>query len=169
MKFTLVVLTICFGLTYPSYAQDPEKEERQSLSYQEYYDFAASFDYESHSIGVEEFKVLSTQDHTVILDLRALEAYKRGHIKGALHLGADVTQEKMLSLVPDQETTLLLYCDNSLYLTRMMALTDITLPQIYQLGYKKLYKLDEAWRSGDEIRPIEDIEKDLDFVYPDLK
>ena len=76
------------------------------------------------------------------MDLRSQKAYEKGHIKGALHLGADITEERLQQLVPDKKATILTYCQNTLGPpSRMMSLTDICLPQIIVLGYPNTFVL----------------------------
>lgn len=107
-------------------------------------------DYDAHIIDLQKFQALAREPGTVILDLREAEAYQRSHIKGAKHLGADAEEKRLAKLVPSKDTTVLLYCTNSLYLTRMISQTQVALPQLLALGYKKTYMLDDAARHAAE-------------------
>ena len=100
-----------------------------------------NFDYKTHSVSTDRFIEMASDSKNVVLDLRSEKAFKRGHIKGALHLGADVTKEKLGKLVPNAEATILVYCSDSLRSspTRMMPLTHTLAPQIYALGYWNVY------------------------------
>ena len=94
---------------------------------------------------------LAAQQGTVVLDLRSREAYDAGHYKGAQWLGPDVTAEKLAALAPNKASTLLFYCTNSLYPTRMISLTDVALPQAAALGYANVFKLDRLWDAGGHV------------------
>jgi len=111
------------------------------------------FNYSDHSISLSDFIKAAQEPNTVILDLRDSNDYKKGHIKGALHIGANITIEKLNQLVPNSDTTILVYCTNSFKLTRKMSLTYIVVPQIYRLGYKQVYYLDAVvdFRNDSEI------------------
>ncbi|MGH1402812.1 MAG: rhodanese-like domain-containing protein [Alphaproteobacteria bacterium] len=169
-SFLCIVIGLLSVGIPPVYAQNQGTSDTvKPLTYQEYHDFASGFNHQKYTIDMVEFQELSSQKGTVILDLRPISSYDLGHVKGALHLGADITEEKIHSLVPDQDKTLILYCDNSLFPTRMMSLTDVALPQLHQLGYTHTYKLGAAWVDGDTMLSIEEVKAALGFWYPDNK
>ena len=118
-------------------------------------DLYKNFDYAGRSLSISQFIKSSQQPNTVMLDLRDLKEYRKGHIKGALHIGADVTLDKLNQLVPDYHTTILVYCVNSFQLTRKLSLTHTVAPQICALGYKQVYLLEAAL----ELRSNPEIEK----------
>ena len=124
--------------------EDPTKV----LSPQELAELYKTFDYETHTLSVKEFVAAAQQPNTHIFDLRGSTTYQRGHMQGAVHLGADVTLEILQQLAPDKNATILVYCTNSFEPTRMMALTLTLVPQIYALGYQNVYLLEEIWKSG---------------------
>jgi hypothetical protein len=82
---------------------------------------------------------------TVVLDLRSREVYDREHVEGAVHFGSDISKENLEKMIPSKDTTILLYCSNSLMPTRMLALTNVSLPQFILQGYKNTYKLGPIW------------------------
>ncbi|NJL71163.1 MAG: rhodanese-like domain-containing protein [Candidatus Competibacteraceae bacterium] len=87
------------------------------------------FDYRKHQVSLKDMDKYWDKKNVYILDLRSAEQYKSGHIKGALHLGADILEDKLFKLVPDKKATIIVYCNNSLFPSRMLALTDTCLPQ----------------------------------------
>lgn len=122
----------------PAKTNDPSSH--QVATSKEVTQLYANFDYKAHAISFERFIEMTSDPKIVILDLRNEAAFKRGHIKGAHYLGADVTKEKLAKLVPSPKTTILIYCDISLGKpTRRLALTYTLAPQIYALGYRNVY------------------------------
>ena len=144
MKYLFTALLFLF--ISPALAQ----EVSQGVSYEQYHSFSEDLDHKSHTIGVDRFLELMQQDDVVILDLRRRAFYDSEHIEGAIHMGADVTAEDLEQVVPTKETTILLYCENSIGPpSRAVALADLTLPQIIMHGYKNTYKLEEPQTEKD--------------------
>lgn len=46
----------------------------------------------------------------VILDVRSVEEYNGGHVPGAIVIPHDVVGEKLPEILPDRNTTILVYC-----------------------------------------------------------
>ncbi len=132
-----------------------KNEPPDILTGQEIADLYNKFDFKGRGLSTTAFIEAAQKPNTIIFDLRDSDDYKRGHIKGAVHLGADVTIEKLNQLAPDYNSTILVYCTNSLEATRMMSLTHTIAPQIYGLGYKNIYFLDAAWRDKNVVIPWE--------------
>lgn len=120
-------------------------ESKKPLTFTEYKETVQSVNLAKHSVTVENLKTAITKKNTFVLDLREKGAYDRGHIKGALHLGSDVTAEKLTKLVPAKDATLILYCNNSLFPTRMISLTFSILPQVIALGYPNTFVLEPVY------------------------
>lgn len=60
------------------------------------------------------FNTYSKEPKTVILDTRSKEMYDRKHVKGAIHLNfSDFTQANLKRLIPDENTRILIYCNNN--------------------------------------------------------
>lgn len=121
----------------------------EPLSFESYHNSALEIDIEHHEVTLDKFKKLMKKDNTVILDLRSKESYDQRHIKGAKHLGSDFTAEKLAELIPNKDTNVLLYCNNSLMAVRMIALTHVSGPQLISHGYKNTYMLGNAWQRSD--------------------
>lgn len=47
---------------------------------------------------------------TVILDVRSVEEYNGGHVPGAIVIPHEAAGEKLPEILPDRNTTLLVYC-----------------------------------------------------------
>ena len=101
-------------------------------------------------VDVKEFVDLSREPNTVILDTRSEWAYNGRHIKGAIHLNfSDFTADKLAELIPDQNTRILIYCNNNFFgdPKRMalksgpLALNIPTFINLYGYGYKNIYEL----------------------------
>ncbi len=125
-------------------------DELKVLSPKAYQQEVMRTDYAAHTIDLKKFQVLAQKPGTVILDLREQAAFARSHIKGAKHLGSDTEEKRLAQLVPSKDATVLLYCTNSLFLSRMISQTHVVLPQMLALGYKNTYLLDDAARHAAE-------------------
>lgn len=112
--------------------------------YETFYDFASHYDAKTRTLTDQQFLQKMSGKKVVIADLRDKQSYDSGHIKGAVHLGTDITIEKLITLAPSKDTTILLYCNNSLGPSRRVSLTTLALPQIAFLGYKNVYRLQDA-------------------------
>ena len=63
------------------------------------------------NISAEEAKkIIDTEEHEIVLDVRSVEEYKEGHIEGAVLLPSDEIKEKVENLIQDKNKTILLYC-----------------------------------------------------------
>lgn len=116
-----------------------------------------------HLITWNEFQRLGQQEGVVILDTRSDEMYAQKHIKGAIHLNfSDFTQSNLYRLIPDPNTTILIYCNNNfeddeIYFPSKafrpptkrsekaltLALNIPTFINLYGYGYREIYELDE--------------------------
>lgn len=120
------------------------------LSSQEVANIYQEFDYKSHSYTAKEFVLAAQKPNTVILDLRDKQEYINGHLKNAIHFGADASEEQLKKVIPNKDTIILTYCSNSLQPTRMISLTYTVIPQIFRLGYKNVYELQTIFTPEDQ-------------------
>lgn len=141
-----------------------DKHALEVLSPGAYQRHVAHTEYKKHTVGIDKFVELMRDPKAVILDLRDEKQYQAGHIRNAKHLGADIEDKKLAELVPDKATTILLYCNNSLMLTRMIALTDVSLPQVLAHGYKNVYLLKAAAGDMKSGEAFDARLKRLDFI-----
>ena len=65
-------------------------------------------------INCREFLEKSQEDNVIILDTRSKDMYDKKHVKGAVHLNfSDFTQDNLAKIIPDLNTTILIYCNNN--------------------------------------------------------
>jgi len=105
---------------------------------------------EQRLINVAKFRELSKQKNVIVLDTRSKQAYDQIHIKGAIHLNfSDFTAEKIATIIPNKETTILIYCNNNFesplaalaLKVQPLALNIPTFINLYGYGYKDIYEL----------------------------
>lgn len=149
MKFRMIALALVIVLftTAPALA-DVMIKPVGPAPYDAYYDFANKFDDQAHTLKIDDFVSRLSEKNVVVADLRSRAEYDASHIKGAVYLGPDITDEKLAAIAPSKDTMLLVYCTNSLMLTRRISLTNITMPQIAYLGYKNVFRLEDAKPTG---------------------
>lgn len=134
-----------------SLASEPQKiTGAEVYSAPEFFEKAASLDYEKMSISLEKFLELHGQDGVVVIDLRSAASFDKGHVDGAVHLSAaDITKADIEKIVPDTGTQIVLYCDYSLMPMRMIPLTHMSAPQFVALGYENVLMLDSITMHSD--------------------
>jgi len=76
---------ICYDLSDETWASF----DKGMLDYNEYHDFASGLDRNKYVVSLDKFKEMSQEKNIVILDLRSKQQYDVGHMKGAMHIGAD--------------------------------------------------------------------------------
>jgi hypothetical protein len=65
-------------------------------------------------IDLDTFLQWSKEENVVILDTRSDFRFERKHVKGAIHLAfTDFTQDNLRNLIPDENTKILIYCNNN--------------------------------------------------------
>ena len=98
----------------------------------------------------DEFIAMSERPGVLVLDARSKEKYDELHIKGAINLSfPDITVESLASLLPDKNTTILIYCNNNFrnaeeaFPTKMApaSLNLSTYIALYTYGYRNVYEL----------------------------
>jgi len=115
-------------------------------------------------INVAEFLTMSRQENTIILDTRSDSMFRSKHVKGAIHLNfSDFTQGNLARIIPDRQTTILIYCNNNFegdeinFASKVMkpmpavktkqeltlALNIPTYINLYGYGYRNVYELSE--------------------------
>ncbi len=127
-------------------------------------------------IDLETFLKMSKAKNTVIFDSRSDFRFGRKHLKGAIHLDfTDFTQANLAALIPDPNTTILIYCNNNfsgdqvdfatkMFVPRpapetqilsnqkpiMLALNIPTFINLYGYGYRNVYELNELVSVNDK-------------------
>lgn len=65
-------------------------------------------------VDLDTFLKMSREPGVVILDTRSTFRYERIHLAGAKHLSfPDFTQDNLRRVIPSEETTVLIYCNNN--------------------------------------------------------
>ncbi|OXG01714.1 rhodanese-like domain-containing protein [Flavobacterium araucananum] len=126
-------------------------------------------------VSLEDFLKMSQEYNTIVLDTRSDFRYNRKHLKGAIHLDfTDFTQENLYKLIPDNNTRILIYCNNNFdgdqidFASKMLipknapetqilanrkpimlALNIPTHINLYGYDYKNVYELDELVNVND--------------------
>ena len=147
LLFAAIVVIFMATEAFTGDRPDGERKKISPIAANEYAKFVAKFDYDKRTVSFAEFLELRKQTGVVVADLRPLAAFNRGRILGAVHLGPDVTLERLASIAPDPKTSIIVYCENSIGPTRMIALTQTALPQIVLLGYAEARMLEPIWEN----------------------
>jgi hypothetical protein len=144
MWFRAVGVVVGVGLCWGGSPVHAAETPVTPLTAAEYQHQVARTDYAAHTVDMSRFSVLLHEPKAVIFDLRDAAAYAQGHITNAHHLGMDIAADKIAKFAPDKNAPILLYCANSLQLTRMISQTNVALPQFLALGYRQVYLLKDA-------------------------
>lgn len=140
------------------------QEETKSIAKVEYSNFlqisAELAKYRaSRLISIETFNNYSTEKNTIILDTRSKKAFDEIHIKGAIHINfSDFTKVALAEVLPDNNTRILIYCNNNFESPRMallnkmapLALNIPTFINLYAYGYENIYELKEYLNENDK-------------------
>ena len=98
----------------------------------------------------DEFLAMSNRPGVLVLDARSREKYDELHVKGAVNLSyPDITFESLALVLPDKNTTILIYCNNNFRnaedaFPRKMATASLNLSNyisLYTYGYRNVYEL----------------------------
>ena len=101
-------------------------------------------------LDLKTFLEMQKEENVILLDTRSKEAFDQKHLKGAVHLNfSDFTEEKLAEIIPNKNTTILIYCNNNfvhdpLVFARKMPPLALNIPtfiNLYGYGYKDIYEL----------------------------
>jgi phage shock protein E len=101
-------------------------------------------------VSFEQFQTMAREPRTIILDARSAEAYRQGHIAGAINLSlTDFTAQSLAATIKDPNTRILIYCNNNfennappvVLKSVQLALNIQTFINLYGYGYKNVYEL----------------------------
>jgi hypothetical protein len=169
-----VVLLISFLETPMAFGQT-KKYRQAKVSFDDFKGLVAAV--EPHRaqrlIDFTTFLKKSKEPNVIILDSRSAFRFERIHLKGARHLAfTDFTQDNLAKVIPDFDTTILIYCNNNFEgdevdfaskiarprdlakdriatqmrtqeKPKMMALNIPTYVNLYGYGYHDVFELDE--------------------------
>lgn len=100
-----------------------------------------------------QFEAMARQPGTIILDARSAEAYRMGHIAGAINLSlTDFTAQSLAATIPNPNTRILIYCNNNfennvapvIMKSVQLALNIQTFINLYGYGYRNVYELGDV-------------------------
>jgi hypothetical protein len=176
--FLGLVPAIVLGQPTPTPPRTPMTYEKALVDFDAFKALVAEV--EAHRakrlIDLDTFLKLSKQPKTVIFDSRSDFRFARKHLKGAIHLDfTDFTQDNLAKLIPDPNTTILIYCNNNfsgdpvdfatkMFVPRappetqilsnqkpiMLALNIPTFINLYGYGYRNVYELNELVSVNDK-------------------
>lgn len=166
MKTTIMLLAMTLLMCSTSETQKLDVPKAK-VSYTDFEDLVkvVKSHREKRLISFEDFSKKSNDANVIILDTRSKDMYDKKHVKGAVHLNfSDFTQSNLAKIIPDTNTTILIYCNNNfdgdpIYFmsktaiqlpseeekkkTLSLALNIPTYINLYGYGYKNVYELDE--------------------------
>src|SRR5260370_3998507 len=92
-------------------------------------------------IDIEEYKrMVSSGDPHVLVDTREDSEWAAGHAAGSVHLGKGIIERDIESTVPEQSTTLVLYCGGGFR-------SALAADALRLMGYTNAISLDGALRA----------------------
>jgi rhodanese-related sulfurtransferase len=104
-------------------------------------------------VSLGEFQRMAREPNTIILDARSADAFRQGHIGGAINLPfTDFTDQSLRQALRDPNTRILIYCNNNfsnnaqpVILKRLeLALNIQTFINLYGYGYRNVYELGDT-------------------------
>lgn len=141
LTLSILLVQSCYAQAYPGL---------EVLSGQEYHERALRFEAErsKYLLNLDTLiQKLKSPEKKTIIDLRDAESYRTKHLKGAINIPIELlTKEKLDSVVPDKSSTIIIYCNNSFYPTRMIALTIYGYPTLRSFGYTNVYDVAPLWK-----------------------
>ena len=140
--------------------QDPLATTDVSIDYPGFLELAIELEpiRQERLVDLGTFNEMKADPGTIILDTRSAEAFMMGHIDGAINLPfSDFTTEKLASVIPEQTSRILIYCNNNfsdnvspIMLKRVeLALNVPTFINLWGYGYENIYELGSYTESSD--------------------
>jgi len=104
---------------------------------------------ETRRLTEDEFIRMSEEPGVVLLDARSKQKFDETHINGAVNLSfPDITVDSLAAMLPDKNTTILIYCNNNFENTAAFprkvaeaSLNISTYISLYTYGYRNIYEL----------------------------
>ncbi len=115
----------------------------KEVSPEEFY--KASIGMQNDYINAKEFEALITVDQSlIVIDLRSPNRVEDKIHENYIHISMeDMVSENLEKLIPVKSTSIVLICDQSYGMSRMVALTDYAYPTLKLMGYSDLKILHE--------------------------
>jgi phage shock protein E len=108
---------------------------------------------EGRLLSFTEFQKAASRPDTLILDARSADAFRAGHLKGAINLPfTDFTASSLAATIGDTDRPILIYCNNNfandeppvLKKAIELALNIQTFVNLVGYGYRNVYELNEV-------------------------
>lgn len=153
----ILLLGLALSVTSPLLAQDAPGSPL--INYDGYTSLASEVapHRKARLISLTEFNRRAAKSDVLVLDARSEQAFKEGHIKGAINLPLpDFTADALAEVIganPGRE--ILIYCNNNFTDNRRpvvtkrveLALNIQTFINLYGYGYRNVFELGEAVRT----------------------
>ncbi|MDZ4692463.1 rhodanese-like domain-containing protein [Terricaulis sp.] len=104
-------------------------------------------------VSLADFQRMAREPNTIVLDARSADAFRQGHIDGAVNLPfTDFTDQSLAAALRDPNVRILIYCNNNfsnnsqpVILKRVeLALNIQTFINLYGYGYRNVYELGDV-------------------------
>jgi hypothetical protein len=108
---------------------------------------------EQRLISFDAFKRAAADSNTLILDARSADAYRAGHVKGAINLPfTDFTAASLATAIGRPDRPILIYCNNNFANDEppvprkaiKLALNIQTFVNLVGYGYRNVYELNDV-------------------------
>jgi phage shock protein E len=151
MRVAMVLLVAAFAS--PALAKEPPAKPNQLIDYRGFAALTAEVEpiREARRIPLEAFQAMARGGEALLLDARSADAFRRGHIEGAVNLPfTDFTAESLARVVgANRNRPILIYCNNNFsnnvdpVPTKMIrvALNIQTFINLHGYGYANVYEL----------------------------
>lgn len=109
-------------------------------------------------VGLAQFQAMAREPNTIILDARSADAYRQGHIDGALNLSlTDFTAPALAAALKSPTTRILIYCNNNfenniapvVLKSAPLSLNIQTFINLYGYGYRNVFELGDVVNFND--------------------
>ena len=147
---SLIAALVVLGFAGVAFAQ--VKAENAQIDYAGFRGLAQNVEaYRAERlVSHAEFERMAREPNTIVLDARSADAYRAGHIAGAINLPfTDFTDASLREALRDPNVRILIYCNNNfsnnaqpVVLKRVeLALNIQTFINLYGYGYRNVYEL----------------------------
>lgn len=148
------IVVASLALNSPAaYAQQTARQVNPQIDYDGFLELTKQLKSvrESRRISADRFFAMAQEDGAIILDTRSVDAFRLGHIKGAVNLPfSDFTQDKLERVLGDnKDRPILIYCNNNFrdnippiaLKSAPLALNIPTFINLYGYGYQNVWEL----------------------------
>lgn len=94
----------------------------------------SSTERESGVREIEPHRLVRMKPHPLIIDIREEREYLLGHIEGAVHIGRNQLESKILKIAPELSTPVVIYCAVGTTCTPAVE-------ALHRLGYQNIFSL----------------------------